>query len=220
MVLEVDNIELNFKHKRILSGIYIKAEMGSVTAILGSNGSGKSSLFNIIFGNLKPKYKLVRINGKPILKPLYKTGLVKYLPQYHFVPFGIKIRNIFKLFNVCWNDFVQSFETFEKYKNHKINKLSGGERRVVETYIILKSKSTITILDEPFSHIAPLYLETIKNLIREEKERKIILISDHLYKHIIDSADQIYLLKNGTTKEINNLSNLEDYKYLNDGQLD
>ncbi|WP_417871864.1 ATP-binding cassette domain-containing protein [Winogradskyella sp.] len=48
MILEVDNIELNFKNKRILSGIYLKAETEKVTAILGSNGCGKSSLLDII----------------------------------------------------------------------------------------------------------------------------------------------------------------------------
>lgn len=70
MIFELDNVELNFKSKRILSGVYIKAETGKVTAILGRNGCGKSSILNITFGNLKPKYKLVRLNQKPVLKPL------------------------------------------------------------------------------------------------------------------------------------------------------
>jgi len=86
LILEIDNVELYFKEKRILNGIYLKGETGKVTGILGSNGCGKSCLLNIIFGNLKPKYKLVRVNSKPILKPLYQTKLVAYLPQYHFVP--------------------------------------------------------------------------------------------------------------------------------------
>lgn len=219
MVLEVDNIELNFKNKRILSGIYLRAETGKVTSILGSNGCGKSSLLNIIFGNLKPKYKLVRVDGKAVLKPLYKTGIIKYLPQYHFIPNGISIKTAFKLFGVDWKAFVKTFGAFERYASYKVNKLSGGERRVIETYIILKSKSNITILDEPFSHIAPLYIETIKTLIKEEKKQKIILISDHLYKHIIESSDAIYLLKNASTKAIKDLKELEDYRYLSEGQL-
>ncbi|GAB4159864.1 MAG: ATP-binding cassette domain-containing protein [Winogradskyella sp.] len=214
MVLEVDNVELNFKNKRILGGIYLKAKTGKVTAILGNNGCGKSSLLNIVFGNLKPKYKLIRVNGKPILKPLYKTGLVKYLPQYHFIPDGIKVKTAFRFFDVSWTEFIQTFETFEKYRAFNLNSLSGGERRVVETYIILKSKSAITILDEPFSHIAPIYVEAIKTLIKKEKKEKIIIISDHLYKHIIESSDNIYLLKNATTKKINNLKELKDYNYL------
>jgi len=219
MVLEVDNIELNFENKRILSGIYLRAETGKVTSILGSNGCGKSSLLNIIFGNLKAKYKLVRVDGKVVLKPLYKTGIIKYLPQYHFIPNGISIKTAFKLFGVDWKAFVKTFRTFEGHAAYKINKLSGGERRVIETYIVLKSKSSITILDEPFSHIAPLYIEIIKTLIEEEKKQKIILISDHLYEHIIESSDSIYLLKNASTKAIKDIKELEDYRYLSEGQL-
>lgn len=62
MFLEIDNIELYFKNKRILNGIYLKAETGKTTGILGRNGCGKSSLLDIVFDNLKPKYKLIRID--------------------------------------------------------------------------------------------------------------------------------------------------------------
>jgi len=219
MIFELDNVELYFKNKRILNGIYLKAETGKVTAILGENGCGKSSLFNIAFGNLKPKYKLVRLDNKPILKPLYSIGIAKYLPQYNFIPHGLKLSFVFKLYDLDWETFIKNFEAFSIYENSKFKNLSGGERRIIETYIILKAESTIVFLDEPFSHLSPLYIETVKQLITEEKKKKIIIISDHMYQHIIDTADTIYLLKNGTTKEIKKLTELEDYKYLNEGRL-
>ena len=62
MIFEIDNVELYFNKKRILNGIYLKAETGKITGLLGSNGSEKSSLLEIAFGNLKPKYKLIRID--------------------------------------------------------------------------------------------------------------------------------------------------------------
>ena len=220
MIFELDNVELYFKNKRILGGIYLKAETGKVTSILGRNGCGKSSLLNIAFGNLKPKYKLVRLDHKPIIKPLYKTDIVKFLPQYHFVPTSMKLSFIFNLYKVDWFGFIELFETFSKYKNSKFSGLSGGERRVVETYLILKSKSEIVLMDEPFSHIAPIYVDRIKSLIAEEKKHKVIIISDHMYRHIIDCSDTIYLLKNGTTKLIKELTELEDYRYLSEGSLD
>ncbi|MGC1205029.1 MAG: ABC transporter ATP-binding protein [Flavobacteriaceae bacterium] len=211
MIFEIDNVELYFKEKRILNGIYLKAETGKVTGILGSNGCGKSCLLNIAFGHLKPKYKLVRINGKAILKPLYQSKLVAYLPQYNFIPNSIKIKSAFNLFNVSWEDFICLFETFDLFKNSKINKLSGGERRLIETYIILKSDREIILLDEPFSHLAPLYVEKIKVLISQEKNNKAIIITDHMYRHIVDVSDDMYLIKNGHSKLINNLKELEDY---------
>lgn len=219
MIFELDNVELYFKNKRVLNGIYLKVETGKVTAILGRNGCGKSSLLNIAFGNLKPKYKLVRLDNKPLLKPLYTTGIAKYLPQYNFIPDGLKLSFIFKLHDLSWSNFIENFEAFSIYENSKIKALSGGERRIIETYIILKTKSKIVFLDEPFSHLAPLHIETVKNLITEEKKKKVIIISDHIYQHIIDTSDVIYLLKNGATKKIKKLTELEDYNYLSEGSL-
>ncbi|EDP71665.1 ABC transporter ATP-binding protein [Flavobacteriales bacterium ALC-1] len=219
MIFELDNVELYFKNKRILNGIYLKAETGKVTAILGRNGCGKSSLLNIAFGNLKPKYKLVRIDNKPLLKPLYLTGLARYLPQYNFIPDGMKLSLVFKLYHLKWTTFVKNFEAFSIYETSKIKALSGGERRVIETYIILKTESEIVFLDEPFSHLSPIHIETVKQMIAEEKDHKAIIISDHMYQHIIDASDTIYLLKNGTTKKIEKLTELEDYKYLSEGSL-
>ncbi len=214
MIIEIDNVELYFNNKRILNGVYLKAETGKVTGILGSNGCGKSCLLNIAFGNLKSKYKLVRIDNKPILKPLYQTKLVGYLPQYNFIPDRMKLKTAFKLFNVSWDDFISDFESFKPYKDFYFNKLSGGECRLVETYIILKSNRKILLLDEPFSHVAPLHIEKIKEIISIEKQHKAIIITDHMYEHIIDVSGTIYLLKNGCTKLIDTIKELEDYKYL------
>lgn len=214
MILEIDNVELYFKNKSILNGIYLKAETGKVTGVLGRNGSGKSCLFEVAFGILKSKYKLVRIDGKPIIKPLYQTGKVKYLPQHHFVPKRLKIKNAFKSYAINWNEFIAYFPSFLNLENERFDKLSGGEKRLIEVYIILKSSSSIVFLDEPFSHLAPLHIETIKSLIHSEKEHKIIIISDHMYDHIIAISDSIYLLKNGWTKLINDVSELQDYHYL------
>lgn len=215
MIFELDSVELYFKVKRILSGIYLKGETGKVTGILGSNGCGKSSLLNIAFGNLKPKYKLIKIDNTPILKPLYAAKKATLLPQYNFTPNQMKVKNAFSLFNLSWVDFKNHFESIRFSENIKFNRLSGGERRLVETFIILKSKAPIAFLDEPFSHIAPLHVEKIKQIISEEKQQKVIIVTDHMYQHIIDISDTVYLLKNGCTKLINNLSELEDYKYVN-----
>lgn len=218
MILEIDNVELNYNSKRILSGIYLKAETGKVVGVLGSNGCGKTSLLNIIFGNTKPKYKLIRIDNKPILKPLYKTKLVKYLPQHNFLP-NLNLSYIFKLYDIKWENFTTLFPAFKKYHKTKSRYLSGGELRAVEIYLILKSDSNIVLLDEPFNGVAPLYIEKIKALINNQKKEKIILLTDHRYTEVIDVSSTIYLLKNGCTKLINNLSELEDYKYLNIGSL-
>src|SRR5690606_11991789 len=114
MIFEIDNIELDFGKKRILSGIYLKAETGKITGIAGANGTGKSSLMNIIFGNLKPTQKLIRIDSKAYLKPLFTSGLVKYLPQHSVIPTYLQLEKAFKLYKVDWNEFVSFFPDFSK----------------------------------------------------------------------------------------------------------
>ena len=214
MILEIDNVELYFKHKRILNGIYLKAETGRVTGILGRNGSGKSCLMDIIFGNLKPKYKLLRLDNTPILKPLYQSHLVSYLPQYDFIPKSFKLKSIFKFYNVDWGIFSEIFTEFHNFHNTKIGKLSGGERRCIEIYVTLQSQKPIILLDEPFNGISPLMIERIKSLIAVSKNEKIIILSDHRYNDVLEISDQIYLLKNGSTTLIKNRTDLEDYGYL------
>ncbi|GAA3782188.1 ATP-binding cassette domain-containing protein [Corallibacter vietnamensis] len=219
MILEIDNVELWFKDKRILHGIYLKAKKGEVTGILGSNGSGKSCLLKIIFGHLTPKYKLIRIDNKPITKAFYKTKLVAYLPQQHFFPKNLKIKKLFKFLKVDWQEFSSLFSGFSKYHNSKINKLSGGEQRVIETYLVLKGPHKIVLLDEPFSHLSPHYIECFINLINTIKSSKIIILTDHIYQHIINISDKLYLLENGYSREINDLEDLKFYKYVSENTI-
>lgn len=219
MIFELDNVELNISRRNILKGIYLKAEIGKITGILGSNGCGKSCLLQVFFGSMKAKYKLVRVDNTAILKPLYTTKKVKYLPQFNFIPKNFKLGTIFDLYQVDWKEFKDYFPKLTAQKTTRFKELSGGERRLVETYLILKSKSDLILMDEPFSHLAPLNIEVVKQIISEEKRNKAIVITDHMYNHIIDTCDNIYLLKNGSTKKINDLEELETYKYLSEGSF-
>ena len=69
------------------------------------------------------------------------------------------------------------------------------------------------MLDEPFSQLMPLYIERLQVLLKEEKERKGFLISDHLFQQVTDIADQVYVLSNGKTHLIKELSDLERLQY-------
>ncbi|SDB67360.1 ABC-type cobalamin/Fe3+-siderophores transport system, ATPase component [Flavobacteriaceae bacterium MAR_2010_188] len=214
MILEIDNVELYFKEKKVLGGIYLKAETGSITGILGRNGCGKSSLLRIIFGDLKPKYGLVKVDAKPILKQLYKTGLAGYLPQQNYLPNSVSIPQIFKLYKVKWEEFTMEFPEFGKYHNSGIKDLSGGERRLIETYLILKGDYKIMLLDEPFSHLSPLHFDQIIKIMHQQKDEKVIILTDHMYRHIETVADKFYLIKNNCTILMESFESLEDYGYV------
>lgn len=215
MILEADSIELSFDDKKILYGVYLKAEKGKITGVLGRNGSGKTCLLRIIFGDLMPKYKSIRLNGKHFQKPIFNTNKIPYLPQHKLLPNSISLKKAFNLFSQNWIDFIAHFESFNGYKNSKCSELSSGELRVVETYLILNSEKEIIMLDEPFSFIAPLYVEKFKTLIQEKKHKSAIVVTDHFYREILEISDSIYFLKDGYSKLINSKEDLEDEGYLN-----
>ena len=212
--LEIDSVILEYENKRILQNVYLKIESGSITGLLGRNGSGKTSLMNIIYGKLIPTEKFVRLNGKYNYKRYFSKEILTYLPQFHFIPKSLTLERVFGDYKIDIEKFNSYFPEFEKYNKIKIRQLSGGEQRIVEIYIILISDTQFCMLDEPFSQIMPKHIETIKEIIIREKERKGILITDHLYEHIVDISDEIYLLKDASTILIQNIEDIEKLGYI------
>ena len=212
-ILEVDSVILEFGPKRVLQNIYLQSETGKVTGILGRNGSGKSCLMKIVFGEIIPFDKSIRINGISIHGAIRSPKDMRYLPQNRFMPRSLSIRKIFKDFKLDFSDFIEIFPEFKQYFHIALRKLSGGERRVVEIYAILASESKFCMLDEPFSQIMPIHIEKIKHLIQREKKKKGIVITDHMYKHIIDICDDLYVLANGKTNLTKSLNDIEMYGY-------
>ncbi|MCK9450392.1 MAG: ATP-binding cassette domain-containing protein [Bacteroidales bacterium] len=215
-ILEVDSIILEFGNKRVLQDVYLKSESGKTTGILGRNGAGKTCLMNIIYGELKTNNKSIRIDGKIILDTSRKPENLRYLPQFNFIPKSLKIKRVFKDFNLKFSNFTTYFPDFEKYSNFKLKDLSGGEIRIIEIYVILASQAKFCMLDEPFSQVMPKHINTIKRLINKEKSNKGIIITDHLYEHIIDICDEIYVIANGKTYLTKDRSDLMQLGYLNE----
>ncbi len=77
----------------------------------------------------------------------------------------------------------------------------------------MKSKTQFVLLDEPFSHIMPLHIEKIKELLTEEKQHKGILVTDHMYRHITSISDNLYVLTNGKTHLTKSISDIERLGY-------
>jgi len=213
-LLELDNVQLYFGKKEILKGVYFKAEKGKITGILGSNGSGKTSLLRVLFGELKPNNKLVRIDHKPILCPLYSKRIIHYLPQFNYIPNNLTLQRIFAIYNLNLEPFFLLFPTLKENTRKRFGAFSGGEKRLIEIYTSIKCKTEIVLLDEPFSHLAPIYTEVLKREIINAKTEKCIVVTDHLYQKVLDISDELYLMKEGYTKKINSKEDLVRYNYL------
>lgn len=210
--LEADGIQLEFNGRRILSDIYLKCETGKITGLLGRNGQGKSCLMKIIYGSLQCE-KSVRFDNISHYEAFKRPGLLRYLPQFNFIPKALTLQRIFKDFELEYSTFDKLFPQFKtKYKS-SINTLSGGEYRLIELYVIVKSKSQFAMLDEPFTHLNPVEIEKVQNLLLEEKENKGLLITDHMFKHISQISNNLYVLTNGKIHLTKSIEEIETLGY-------
>ena len=140
---------------------------------------------------------------------------MRYLPQNRFIPKNLTIKQVFEYFDLKFEDLLLHFPVFEKYLNFKIGSLSGGEIRIIEVFVILKSKTKFCLLDEPFSQVMPLHVEVLKKLILLEKEHKGIIMTDHMYQSVIDVSDDIYVLSSGSIYLTKNTHDLIKHGYIN-----
>jgi ABC-type multidrug transport system ATPase subunit len=213
--LQADSILKSFGSLDVLTDIFISCEMGEVVGLIGRNGSGKSTLLKILFGSLQADQKYVKANDQRITTLADSTKYMKYLPQENYLPKTIRIE---KLLNV----FDGSLE-IEEFKSDplvadliksKANQLSGGEKRLVEILLVLYSKASYLLLDEPFNGLSPIHKESIKNLIKSKANNKGIIVTDHDYRNVTEISDRIVLLHDGGTKNIKDVEELEFWGYL------
>jgi ABC-type multidrug transport system ATPase subunit len=212
--LKTDSVHLEFDGRKILQDIYLDCRQGEVVGLLGRNGCGKSSLLRIIFGTLKPSYKHISINDKHIYKG-YDGGRVAYLPQHNYLPQNIKIESLAKTIidEQFWDDFTAQ-SIWQNSKNKKAGELSGGELRQLETLMCIYSRADFILLDEPFTHVSPVQTEMFKGIIRKCAEVKGIIVTDHQYYNILDVANRIVLITDGSTKAIKSPDDLIRYGYI------
>ncbi|HEX8462884.1 MAG TPA: hypothetical protein VF623_15730, partial [Segetibacter sp.] len=143
----------------------------------------------------------------------YNKELLQYLPQFNFIPKQISLNRVFEDFELDFLFFKKMFPEFSKRSVSSINSFSVGEQRLVELYIIVKSRSLFAMLDEPFTHLNPLQIEKVKKLLIVEKENKGFLITDHLFKQVLSISDKLYVLKSGKTHLITNPEEIETLGY-------
>ncbi len=212
--LLVDSVHLKFGQRTILQSAFLTAHTGRVTGVLGRNGTGKSCLFKCIMGGIKAQNMFVRLNDEPDTDYAHIGKRVKYLPQNLFIPNTVTIDDAFRLYGVDYDGLVRFENKFHTFRRKTFGALSGGEARIVEMYLVLMSDAEFCILDEPFSNIAPNMVEKMQALIREQKENKGIIVSDHMYESIIEVADDLFLMRDGYTFPIKGREDLIHHGYI------
>ncbi|WP_020596184.1 ATP-binding cassette domain-containing protein [Spirosoma panaciterrae] len=214
--LEVDSVWLEYANQRILQNVYLRVDKGQLVGLLGRNGCGKSSLLEIIYGIRPAQNSSVRINGT-YMGNLYKhQGLLAYLPQRHFVPDQLTVQQALSLYNSNLTEAGAYFPELPELAAYRFADLSGGQKRLVEIIMILSCPAPLLILDEPFSNVMPLHVETLKAWLQSLKASKGILMTDHSYQDVLAISDRLYLLNmNGRTIQLEHpIQQLRDFGYI------
>jgi len=212
--LLADSVQLAFGQMQVLQSAFITARTGRVAGVLGRNGTGKSCLFKCITGGIKPQNMFIRFNEEPDTDYGHIGERIKYLPQHEFIPPKMTLGEAFSLYGVDYDGLVTFDPKFHTYQRRMVRELSGGEVRIAEMYMVLNTPAEFCILDEPFSNIAPKYVEKMQDLIREQKAAKGIIISDHLYEQVISVTDDLFLLRDGFTFPIKTRDDLIHHGYI------
>ena len=220
--MAVEGLRKAYRNRPVIRDVSLRLNRGEVVALLGPNGSGKTTCFYCIAGLILPDAGRVVIDGRDASAlPMYRRAQlgIGYLPQEMSIFRGLTVeQNIMAVLEVAMQQRHRRRDRLEELlgdfsighlRHAPAMALSGGERRRVEIARCLASSPAYLLLDEPFAGVDPIAVADIRGLVHDLKSRGIgVLITDHNVRETLSIVDRAYILhdghvlKSGTTTEI------------------
>ena len=209
--LQVTGLRKSYRKRIIIHDISLKLRRGEVVALLGPNGSGKTTTFYSIAGLTSSDGGQVKIDGIDVTTiPMYRRARMglSYLPQETSIFRGLNVEdNIKSILDISTplkserqaklEKLLSDFR-IEHLRRTPALALSGGERRRVEIARALATDPKYILLDEPFAGVDPISVNDVRNLVSELKSRSIgVLITDHNVRDTLKIVDRAYILHDG-----------------------
>ena len=209
--LQVTGLRKSYRKRIIIHDISLELRRGEVVALLGPNGSGKTTTFYSIAGLTSSDGGQVKIDGMDVTTmPMYRRARMglSYLPQETSIFRGLNVEdNIKSILDISTplkserqaklEKLLSDFR-LEHLRRTPALALSGGERRRVEIARALATDPKYILLDEPFAGVDPISVNDVRNLVSELKSRSIgVLITDHNVRDTLKIVDRAYILHDG-----------------------
>jgi lipopolysaccharide export system ATP-binding protein len=211
-LLKARGLVKSYGRRRVVDGVDFEVDPGEIVGLLGPNGAGKTTTFRMVCGMIDPDAGRVTLASQDVTNwPMYrraKDGGMGYLAQESSVFRKLSVqKNLLGVMEMLgMNRKVRSRraeQLMEQFgithlRRSKAMSLSGGERRRLEIARALVSDPQIILLDEPFTGIDPVTIDSIQAIIRDLRDRGIsILITDHQVRETLEITDRSYVIRGG-----------------------
>ena len=222
-VLYVDNLQKSYGGRKVVDNVSFTVARGEVVGLLGRNGAGKTTSFDMVLGLIKPERGRIRLGSQDFTKlAIHERSRlgIAYLPQeastFRKLTAGDNIRLILQMLNLSKREQDEKIKyLLEQFgllylENTLSVQLSGGERRRLELARCLATEPKFILLDEPFTGIDPISITDIQGLIRRLRDEWNlgVLLTDHNPRATLKITDRAYLISQGqilvagTSKEV------------------
>lgn len=215
--VKIENVTKNIKNNTVLKNISLCIESGRIIGFKGINGSGKTMLMRIISGLIRPTSGKIFINGKELHHDISfpeSIGVLLENPSFLDSYSGYDnleiIASIKKIANAKRIDTVLDEVGLGDAKKKKYRKYSLGMKQRLGIAAAIMEEPDIVILDEPTNSLDDNGVETVKQIIKEQKQRgALVIISCHDGEFLDELSDEIFCISNGTITAHNILGDID-----------
>ena len=203
-VLAGDSLTLALGGRPILESAYADAVPGTITALVGRSGSGKTTFFKVLVGERKADRGQVRWLGERVARPslpmLAREGLF-YHPDRPWLARHLTFMDHIALCGRTDSAPIVDAFGISGWLHQKVGSLSGGELRLTELAFGFALRPVVALLDEPFRGLAPLHREQIARGLRALADQGVaILYADHDVESVRQTADRLFSIERGATR--------------------
>ena len=202
-MIEFKDVHKKYGKLEVLKGVSFTIKDGGIFAILGPNGSGKTTSMKSFLCMVIPTKGDIFFNGKSIKNQWAYREQISYLPQIANFPSNLKVKELIAMIkNIkklpCHDQELIELFGLQKHLNKSLGNLSGGTKQKVNLVLTFMVDVPVLVLDEPTSGLDPIAILALKKLILREKEKgKTILITSHILSFIEELSDEILFILEG-----------------------